>query len=383
LKTILITIDWFLPAYKAGGPIQSIANLIEQYQQPVTCFKIYCGSKDLDGSELTGVRLDEWTNHNAVTQVWYASAKQRGVPGLKKAIGDTNLDAVFIVGIYSWQFNILPLFFIKAKKKILSVRGMLHPGALTQKGFKKKIYLALLKLTRIQHRCSFHATDNREAGFIQAVFGRQAIVTVAGNFPRILSWQPAAEKITGELKLVSIALISPMKNILLVLEALQSCRLQICYDIYGPIKEEYYWQQCVELIEKMPGNVQVQYKGAIAPAKMEATLRIYDVVVLPSKSENFGHALFEALSAGRPVITSHFTPFNELQINKAGENVSIENATEITAAVDAFAAMSATEFADWNRGAHDYSKNQLDLDALKTQYDGMFGARREWGASIT
>ena len=145
MKTILISIDWFLPAYKAGGPIQSVANLVEQYQQPGTSFKIYCGSQELDGSELTGVQLDKWTNYNACTQVWYASAKQKGVAGFKRAIGDTNPDVIFIVGIYSWHFNILPLFFIKAKKKILSVRGMLHPGALSQKPFKKKIYLLVCK----------------------------------------------------------------------------------------------------------------------------------------------------------------------------------------------------------------------------------------------
>ena len=109
-----MTISWFLPAYKAGGPVQSIANLVEQYQQPGTSFKIYCGSKDLDESELTGVRFDEWTNYNAFTQVWYASAQQRGLKGLKKALSYTNPDVVFIVGIYSWHFNILPLFFIKA-----------------------------------------------------------------------------------------------------------------------------------------------------------------------------------------------------------------------------------------------------------------------------
>jgi hypothetical protein len=30
LKNIFITIPWFLPAYKAGGPVQSVANMVEQ-----------------------------------------------------------------------------------------------------------------------------------------------------------------------------------------------------------------------------------------------------------------------------------------------------------------------------------------------------------------
>jgi glycosyltransferase involved in cell wall biosynthesis len=373
LKTIFITIDWFLPAYKAGGPVQSIANLVEQYQQPDTRFRIFCGNTDLDGSELEGVAFDCWINYNDCTQVWYASKKSRNVKTIRREIKDSGATILFIIGIYSWYFNIVPLVFGNTKTKILSARGMLHPGALSQKGFKKRIYLSLLKLSGVHHRCVFHATDNNEAGFIQAVFGRKVKVVVAGNYPRILSWQPAVEKIPGQLKLVSIALISPMKNILLVLQALQHCRLQIGYDIYGPIKDEVYWQQCVALIRKMPDNVKVQYKGAIEPAKTATTLRLYEVVVLPSKSENFGHALFEALSAGKPVITSHFTPFNELLLNKAGKNVSIENTLDITAAVDTFAAMSATKFAAWNIGAHEYAIKQVDLAVLKKQYDGMFG----------
>lgn len=41
-----ITIPWFLPAFRAGGPVQSIANLVEECHEEVEYF-IFCGDVDL------------------------------------------------------------------------------------------------------------------------------------------------------------------------------------------------------------------------------------------------------------------------------------------------------------------------------------------------
>ena len=43
---ILIFIDWFLPAYKAGGPIRSIANLVDNLHADFD-FYIVTGDRDL------------------------------------------------------------------------------------------------------------------------------------------------------------------------------------------------------------------------------------------------------------------------------------------------------------------------------------------------
>ncbi len=249
---------------------------------------------------------------------------------------------------------------------------MLHPGALSQKSFKKKLYLALWKMAGLHRRYDFHATDAREQQFILQAFGEQARVFIAGNFPRVFNFQQAAQKETGKLRLVSVALISPMKNILLVLEALHFCTAEISYDIYGPIKDGFYWQLCRDKIKMLPANITVCHHGDVLPSKIEAVLNNYEVFILPSKSENFGHAIYEALSAGKPVITSNHTPFNNLQSNHAGENISTKNISEITTAINFFAAMSAAEFKSWNEGAKSYASRQVDFNELKVQNDNMF-----------
>ena len=46
-KKILIVIDWFLPAYKAGGPIQSVANMANHLKNEFD-FWIYTSNRDLN-----------------------------------------------------------------------------------------------------------------------------------------------------------------------------------------------------------------------------------------------------------------------------------------------------------------------------------------------
>ena len=370
--TVCICIDWFHPAYKAGGPVQSIANLVAQYRPVGIKYKIFCSDADLNGSINTGVDFDQWVSYNQYTEVWYASKASLSLKLIRETIEACKPDVLFVIGIYSWYFNLLPLILVKVPLKIISVRGMLHTGALSQKSLKKKIYLAIWKLAGIHRRYFFHATDAAEKGFIQQNFGEQARVFVAGNIPRVFNFQPAVNKTTGTLRLVSIALISPMKNIALVLDALQLCKYEIEYAIYGPVKEEGYWQQCEAKIKRLPSNIKVTYHGVLIPTQIENTLVTHEVFILPSKSENFGHAIAEALSAGKPVITSHHTPFNELEQNRAGKNIAVENLKELTAAIDCFAAMQANEFEAWNKGANEYAARRMDMEVLKEEYDSMF-----------
>ncbi|MEO6719126.1 MAG: glycosyltransferase [Ferruginibacter sp.] len=373
IKTIFICIDWFHPAYKAGGPVQSVANLVAQYDHKDVEFRIFTSAADLDGTVNEGVQFDAWNRYNGNTMVWYASTNRRSLEAMKREINNCGADILFIVGVFSWYFKQVHLALYKVPVKIISARGMLHPGALSQKSLKKKIYLAFWKMAGITHRYFFHATDMQEKGFIQQVFGKKAKVFVAGNFPHVFTLQPATHKSAGSLQMVSIALISSMKNISIVLDALQQCSSRIVYDIYGPVKDEAYWQQCLEKIKELPANIRVTYKGDIIPTKIEQVLTNYEIFILPSKSENFGHAIYEALSAGKPVITSHHTPFNNLSDHKAGQNVSVQSVPEITAAIDFFAAMAQDEFSDWNIGANNYAIKQIDTNKIKVQYDEMFG----------
>lgn len=176
----------------------------------------------------------------------------------------------------------------------------------------------------------------------------------------------------GVARLVSISLISPMKNILLVLRALQQVNTKVIYHIYGPVKDPSYWEACKGLIQQMPSNVTVEYKGEVLPHNIHTTLKDYHYFVLPSKSENFGHAIYEALSSGRPVITSHNTPWNGLEAAYAGYNVNPEDITTFADLIDTLAEENSNDYSKATLAARKYIEQRYNIDDIKAQYREMF-----------
>lgn len=370
MKKIFITIPWFLPAFRAGGPVQSVANLVKEFKDGVEYF-IFCGDMDVNGAVLDSVKTGAWVEFNGHTKVWYAG-QEKISDTLVKQIEKIKPDVLFIIGMFSWHYNIVPVIYGKAPLKILSARGMLHPGALSQKKWKKKIYLQLFKLMEYHHKLVFHATDKEEEKFIRNYFGAAAQIFAASNFPNKIGEALVLQKEPGSLRLISITLISSMKNILPVLTALENVTGLVQYDIYGAVKDEGYWDECKAQINKLPQNISVTMHREIEPAKVKEALQKAHVFILPSKSENFGHALYEALSAGRPVITSHHTPWNHLQSSFAGMNVSVEGVSEISAAVSFFVAMSEETFGRWHKGALGYAERAVDVERIRQEYETLF-----------
>ncbi len=366
---VFISIPWFLPAFKAGGPIQSIANLVNTFTHDIE-YRIFSSNKDLNNEALINIVTDQWIPFNTHTKVWYASGKNTRKIIVEQA-KQIKPDAIFIIGLFSWHFNIVPLLFCKASKKILSVRGMLHPGALTQKKWKKRLFLQVLKLFKIKRNIVFHATDKAEEDFIKAAFGNNAIVAVAANFPHILKQEQPLFKKKNYLILTTIALISPMKNHLLILKALANCSDSITYNIYGPIKEEAYWQLCLQQINKLPKHIVVKYHAALAPTEIENTLAQQHVFIMPSKSENFGHSIYEALSAGKPVITSLYTPWNHLIELNAGINVETD-VDEICNAINFFANLDNESYLQFVYGAGTYAETAFNKKENTNAYNKLF-----------
>ena len=117
----------------------------------------------------------------------------------------------------------------------------------------------------------------------------------------------------------------------------------------------------------------MNYHGDIAPDKIVNALAANHVFILPSKSENYGHAIYEALSAGRPVITSNNTPWNNLENEKAGMNVSLNETGQLAVAIGFFAACNQEQLEAWSAGAKAYAEKAADVDSIRKQYLKLFG----------
>jgi glycosyltransferase involved in cell wall biosynthesis len=368
----VICYSYFLPAYKAGGPIQSIANLIRNLY---TDFDIYVLTSNTEfGGQQLEIEPNQWVDFEQNrAKVMYLSPENQSFFYIKKILQHLQPDKLFVNGIYSLPFTWIPALLYPAKT-IVHVRGMLHAGALNQKSFKKKVFLTGIKSTGIQTKVTFCVSDEKEAHYTKAVFGEKVKVQIAQNFPASFEALPALYKETGEIKMLSIALISPMKNHALVLEALQQLKSRVVWDIYGPIKDQKYWEQCKQRIRNLPSNCEVNYKGELNPTQVYSTLKNYHVFILPSESENFGHALYEAMIAGKPIITSFNTPWNTLNENQAGWNVSLDP-DEICEVIENTAALDNENYATKVEKVREYAFQAINREQIVRENINLFNSK--------
>lgn len=379
-QRILIFYDHFYPSYKAGGPTQSLVNLVRELHD---LYELYVVCKPHERGEaglLQGIQVNTWTDWEEKAKVYYWQYGWRTKQQLLQLMDEVSPDVVYINGIYSLYFNFFPIWYAvqyKAKKKslkiVLAARGMLHGGALSQKSIKKKPFLFVFKLLGLHKQTCWHATDEREAAFIQTAMGNAVQVKVAANFPNLLPVIAGPQKKENELILGTVALISPMKNHLAVLQALQQSTATISWFIYGPVKDEAYWNECKALIDQLPSSINVVYKGELPPPQLQEAMQRFQVFIMPSKSENFGHAIMEALSAGKPVITTTTTPFGDLEQSNCGYAVDPDQLVEgLQQAIDSFAAMNAEEFVNASSATQVYLSTKTNAASLRAAYHTLF-----------
>lgn len=365
-KKILITIDWFLPGTKSGGPVRSYANMIAHLSR---YFDFYIITRDTDycSEEVySTIQSNAWNRWNEHTQIYYFSKDQLTKENLKTLLSETSFDRAYINGIYSWYFSILPLWLLKDRSRVIvAARGMLNPQAFSVKGPKKKIFLAIASLFKLYKGVVFHATNSDEAEHIKESLGNTITIKIAPNLPRLRNDNVIIEKQKHHpARFVNIARISIEKGTLKTIEALHHVKHEMILDLYGPIYDKAYWEKCQNSIKSLPQNVTVSYKGVLPSEEVPQTFDNYDFFVLLSEGENFGHAILEALTAGCPVIISDKTPWKELSSKSLGWDVSLDSPPDIVFSFEHAIQMSATEYSLYSSNAQKFSRTFIENPEL-------------------
>jgi len=325
-----------------------------------------------ESKTLDGIKADEWNDYSANAKVFYSSKISYSI--LTTLFQQSNPDVVYINGMFLPIYNWLPLIIAKKqnRKIALAPRGMLQQGALAVKPLKKKIFLSLFKLPGLYKNISWHATDEQEQSDIKKLFGESADVKIALNIPKApLKLWTSRSKSMNELKMVYLSLITEKKNLHLVLEALKEIKTPIVFDIYGPIKDASYWENCQPLMRNQIHDI--QYKGTVNPFEVQDKLQAYHSFILPTKGENFGHAIYEALSVGTVPIISPFTPWGNLQQYNAGITVDSWKTEDWAKAVSSMMNFNQEDFNTLSQNAFTLAKDYFEKNDFKSGYKNLFG----------
>lgn len=363
-KKILVLIDWYLPGYKAGGPIQSVANIIQHLKSDFD-FAVVTSNKDLHEKDpYHTVQSDAWTTAPDGTRTYYASSLNS--KKLKELMINERADYIYINSLFSVPFTILPLYirkrFLPNRKVVLAPRGMLGKGALNIKPTKKKLFLFGSRIYGLFNNITWHASTHLEAGEVKDVFGKNARVIEAVNLTASKTLHFIdKEKEVNNCKLVFISRIASKKNILPVIEMLNRIpeNNRVTFDIYGPVDEGEYWQQCEEAIKRSKSNISINYKGPIENSMVVDVFRKYHFSVLYTRHENFGHSIIESMAAGCPVIISDQTPWRNLESAKAGWDIPIDSENQLLEVLNKACGMNKNEYDEWSHSALNFASGVI------------------------
>lgn len=378
-QKIAILTDWFDPAWKAGGPVRSMINLIEHMHADYE-FYVVCGDTDYgDQTPLEGIRTDEWQDWHGKAKVFYFSRNNLSRRKIFGILDEIDAEVVYVQGLFSLYFNIHPLIWWQQAQRgnlIIAPRGMLHRSALNIKKWKKKTYLTLARLMGWFNNALWHSTNAEETEEIRHEMGNEVKITEASNFPVFVSPGPKQSALQGStLRLLCVSRISDEKNPLLLAEALKLVNSHAELTFAGDYRDERYFRQFDNLVKSLPGHIKVNYLGAVPPESLPLLYQTHDLFVFPSRGENFGHAIAEALMHGLPVLIGGNTPWSGVAEAGAGF-VSAETPGNFARFIDHFSELSAEEKAEMGIQAIQFVNTKLKSEEIAGDYKKLFYVER-------
>jgi len=377
MKTkILIFIDWYLPGYKAGGPIRSVDNFVEHFSDKFTFYILTTDTDYLETKPYKNIKSNKWIKRSENVNIFYFSKDFLKIKNIKNAIKFIDFNTIYINGIYSWYFSILPIILFKNKKIIVASRGMLSKHTFSSKQTKKKVFIYIVNLLKFYKNIIFQTTSKTEKTEIENIIkNKKAVIEIPNLPPYIKNIKfNSIKKQKSELKFVSIARISKEKNTLFAIKCLADYKYfgNISFDIYGSIYQKDYWEKCKKVIETLPTNIKVNYKKEISNNLVINLLSSYHFLFLPSKGENFGHSILESFIAARPVIISNNTPWKNLEEKKIGWDISLTNKNKFKETIQYCIDIQQEEYNQMSKNAFEFAKSYTNNSEIINKTKNLF-----------
>lgn len=326
---ILIICNYYLPGYKAGGGLRTLAHMVERFGEKFD-FRVITRNHDLDEIPYTEVKSNEW-NEVAETPVFYLSKENIKFWKLRRLIAETNPQLIYLNSVFSTltvlllllrRFNLIPDVPV-----VLAPEGEISDGALNLKAKKKRSFMTFARRLNLYRNLIWKATAEPEKMESERFKGTGGEVYIAPNMPSKSIFEEYQQELkpkkkSGEAKMIFLSRYMRKKNFKWLVDILNvQGNLEI--DIYGPIEDETYWNETQSAIKKLPSNIEINYKGIVSHEEVLETLFNYHFFVLPTVSENFGHVFVEALAAGCPLVISDQTPWVDLESKGIGWDLSL------------------------------------------------------------
>ena len=296
-------------------------------------------------------------------------------------------DIVHVNGIYTHPVTVAARSARRAgKPHIVACRNGLDPWMLRIKRTKKLFGFRLYVKGDLDGATCIHVTAKHEmdACLAMGIRGPFTIIPNGIHPPEFsaLSEADLAEESWPILKdrkvVLFLSRLSPQKGLDILIPAWQTIMRKhpdALLVVAGP-DHLSYGRFVRELAAASPYSGDIFFTGNVVGEAKLALYRRADVFALPSYSENFGNVVAEALMCETPVVTTHATPWDELEKYSCGRYVPVDREA-IVDAIDSILRLPAEERALMGRRGRDFILSSYTWDAaarkMITVYKAILG----------
>lgn len=346
---------YFAPAFRAGGPVRSLEAMIAKTHNR-DLVRVVTSSYDLGERTPLDVPTNTWTEHTGIVATYKTSAMKVLQEVWRSRQAEPRL--VYLNSLFDPVYTLIPLCarrlgIWRQAVFLLAPRGELEDGALAIKAQRKRIYIFVLKHLGMLKGIRWHATTPQEARNIQRHING-ASVDLKPNDTLLNIEAPNLVRRPGPPRVAFVGRLSPVKGLDRLLLAVAAITEPIEVNIYGGYRndEKPYVKRCEQLARSCPRHVSIRFHGSIPPNEVRKCLADSDLLALPTASENFGHAIVEALAASCPVMLARTTPWSSAA---AATDTLLEDLSPDT----------------WTRALNEYARRdveQMTADRVKAHW---------------
>tara|TARA_X000000950_G_scaffold247616_1_gene306028 strand:- start:13216 stop:14250 length:1035 start_codon:yes stop_codon:yes gene_type:complete len=279
-----------------------------------------------------------------------------------------NTDIVHIFGIWR-PFHIKAFIASKKLKKkiVISTLGALEPWALSQRNLKKKIAWYLYQKRILNNVNYIHATSQMESENLINLGIKSPIKVLPHGLEINENLSKFKEKQKN--KAIFFSRIHHKKGLLELIRSWSKIGPSNWeLDIYGPVSDDNYFHKIKKEIESSQYSQSIKiFDPVYIKEKKFEILFNSDLFILPSKSENFGMSILEALSLGVPVLTTTSTPWKILNSLNAGFVIEFSE-QNILNALNNIIKMKNHELNTVGNNGKEFVKKNYDIKNLIKNY---------------
>ncbi len=287
-------------------------------------------------------------------------------------------DILHVHGVFGWHV----LLSVRAagaagRPYVVTVHGHLHPDAMRERLIAKRSYLAWGGRAMLERAAAVLVTTSAERALVERHAPRARIREVVPGLP--VPPAPVSEAAAGDgfppplLRVLYLGRLHPHKGLHLLVQALGEARaggLDAQLTVAGAGRRRY--QRSVAVLADRVGLAdRVCFLGHVDGEQRSGLLEKTDVLVLPSRSENFGFAPAEAMAAGIPVVITENVGLAELVARQqCGRVVPVGDVDALRLALLGYADPALRR--DHGRRAHAAALETFSIEAMGAAMESVY-----------